>query len=179
MGEYHERPDSGEYAPLYAGYVARVPAGDIVGILRRQVGETRALFEELGEERGDHAYAPGKWTIKEVVGHLADSERLLSCRALRFARGDETELPGFDEKAYAPAGRFGRRSLRSLLDELEAVRAATVALFDGLPEEAWLRRGVANRNPVTVRALAWIIAGHELHHREILKTRYLAGAPAG
>lgn len=177
MGEYRNRPEAGEYGPFYAGYVARVPAGDIVSVLQRQIGETRALLEEVGEGRAGYAYAPGKWTVKEVVGHLADAERVSSYRALRFARGDKIELPGFDENAYVPAGGFARRSLRSLLEELEAVRAATVALFHGLPEEAWLRRGVANRNAVTVRALAWIIAGHELHHREVLETRYLAEGP--
>jgi hypothetical protein len=176
MSGYEERPRPDEYAGFYAGYVARVPPGDIVSTLRDQIGQTRALLYALTEERAAYAYAPSKWTIKEVVGHLTDVERLLSYRALRFARGDQTPVPGFDENTYVPAGRFGDRPLASLLSELEAARGSTVAMFEGLPAAAWVRRGVANGQSGSVRALAWIIAGHELHHRTLLEERYLAVA---
>ncbi len=169
-----KRPGADEYAPFYAGYVARVPEGDIVAVLGAQLGVTRVLLEHVPEERALYAYAPGKWTVKQVVGHLSDTERMLSARALRFARGDSTPVPGFDENAYADEAGSNERSLASLLDDLEATRQATVALLAGLPDHAWIRRGVANGKEVSVRALACIIAGHELHHREILKTRYLA-----
>jgi hypothetical protein len=165
-------PAAEEYAPFYAGYVARVPPGDVVARLRRQGAETAALFRPLDPERARHRYAPGKWSIIEILGHLSDAERIMAYRALRVARGDETPLAGFDENAYVPTGEFERRPLGDVLAEYEAVRAATVALFAGLPETAWSRWGVANGHPVTVRALGHIIAGHELHHVETLRTRY-------
>ncbi|HSH44504.1 MAG TPA: DinB family protein [Longimicrobiales bacterium] len=170
-----ERPADGEYAAFYAPYVERVPDGDVVETLVRGGDEMRRLLGGLAETQAEHAYAPGKWTIKQVVGHVADSERVFAYRALRIARGDETPLPGFDEKTYAPAGEFGARSLSDLLDEFSAVRAATVALLRGFPPAAWSRRGTASGQPVTVRGLAWITAGHALHHRAILKERYGVG----
>jgi hypothetical protein len=165
-------PGPDEYAPFYRDYVARVPAGDIVAVLGEQIGETLRVLGGLTEAAANRAYAPGKWTIKEVVGHVIDAERVFSTRALRFARGDRTELPGFDQDPYVLAGGFAARSIRDLADELAAVRRATVLLFRGLPEEAWGRRGVASGQEVSVRALAYIIAGHELHHRSILRERY-------
>jgi hypothetical protein len=174
---YDLKPGPDEYAPFYAGYVAHVPAGDIVAVLRTQLEDTIALVRGLGEDQALHAYAPGKWSIKTVIGHIADSERVLACRALRFAREDATPLPGFDENAYAGSARADRRPLVSLIAELAAVRAATVALFDNLPEDCWTRAGQANSYHVTVRAMAWIIAGHELHHRGVLEERYLSTFP--
>jgi hypothetical protein len=168
-----ERPQPGEYAPYYARYIERVPPGDILTILRDQLEDTRELLRRVPGSRADHAYAPGKWTIKEVVGHIADAERVFAYRALRIARGDTTPLPGFDENAYVPAGRFGDRPLGQLAEELAAVRTATVALLNGLPAGAWERTGTASDTTVSVRALAAIIAGHELHHRAILEERYL------
>jgi uncharacterized protein (DUF1330 family) len=178
FGDHEGRPGPDEYGAFYAAYVADVPAGGIVALLARQVEDTCRLLEGLPDSRAEHAYAPGKWTIKEVVGHLVDSERVFSYRALRFARGDGAELPGFDEKHYVPAGEFGDRSLASLLDELRTVRRSTVALLGNLPSGAWLRKGIASGHPVSVRAIACIIAGHELHHRRILEERYLVDAPA-
>lgn len=172
---YERRPDPDEYHPDYAGYVERVPGGDIIAILAIQIEDTVALLRELSDEQALHAYAPGKWTIKEVIGHVTDAERVFAYRALRFARGDATPLPGFDEKSYAPAGRFVERPLASLTAELVTVRRATVALLAGLPDEAWTRAGPANHAIASVRALAWIMAGHELHHREVLSRRYLQG----
>jgi hypothetical protein len=175
----HERPGPAEYAPFYAGYVGLVPSGDIVATLAAQLDATAALLRDLSPRQAGYAYAPGKWSIAQVVGHLADSERILACRALRFARGDATPLPGFDENAYVPYARFEDRPLPGLIAELAAVRGATSALFAGLPPASWTSGGVANDAHVTVRALAWIIAGHELHHRQVLATRYLtAVAPA-
>ncbi len=179
MADYEGRPGANEHSPYYGRYIARVPAGGLVSLLERQMQETRGLLEPLSDAQADHAYAPGKWTIKEVIGHLADSERIFSYRALRFGRGDATELAGFDQDPYVPAGAFGARMLVSLVEELTAVRQATVRLLAGLPAEAWLRRGVASGHVVSVRALACIIAGHELHHRSILETRYLARSLAG
>lgn len=174
---YDQRPGDDEYDAYYAKYVALVPEGDIVAILATQLEDTLAVVRNLTDEQARGAYAPGKWSIKEVIGHLADSERIFASRALRFGRGDATPLPGFDENSYVPAGRFNDRPLPSLVAELAAARGATVALFAGLPAEAWTRSGRANGVPVSVRGLAWIAAGHELHHRGILSSRYLA-APA-
>ena len=172
MADNVGRPAPDEYAPFYGRYIDLVPAGDIVEILTRQVDETVALLEGLSDAAAEHRYAPGKWSIKEVVGHVTDGERVFAYRTLRFGRGDAIALPGFDENQYVPAGRFDDRSLRSLLDELVAVRRATVALLGGLPAEAWLRRGEASGADVTVRALAYKTAGHELHHRALLEERY-------
>jgi uncharacterized damage-inducible protein DinB len=175
---YDQRPREQEYAPYYSSYIDLVPEGDIVAILATQLHDTFALVRELSDEQAQYAYAPGKWSIKQVIGHVADAERIFACRALRFARGDMTPLASFDENAYAAAGDFGNRRLASLLAELAAVRGATVALLAGLPAEAWVHSGVASGYPASVRALAWTTAGHELHHREILASRYLSRAAA-
>lgn len=171
---YDKRPDPGEYNAYYDRYIALVPAGDIIALLSVQIDDTLALLRDLTEEQALHAYAPGKWTIKEVLGHIMDAERVFMHRALRFARGDHTPLPGFDENAYTPAGGFNTRPLASLIAEFTAVRRATVAFLAGVSGEAWQRSGTASGTPVSVRALAWIAAGHELHHRLILAQRYLA-----
>jgi len=168
------RPAPTDYAPYYAGYVARVPAGDLVGILAGQIEDSIALLSTTDAlRRAEYRYAPGKWSLKQVVGHLADVERVLSYRLLRFARSDATPLPGFDETDYANAAASDARRLPDLAAELGAARTATLALLRGLPENAWDRRGRANDVDFTVLALACIIAGHELHHRAIIETRYL------
>ncbi|MEX1182791.1 MAG: DinB family protein [Gemmatimonadota bacterium] len=172
---YDSRPAAGEFAGFYQKYVDLVPDGDIIAILATQLDDTSALLRELTDQQSLYAYAPGKWSVKQVVGHLTDSERIFACRALRFARGDQTPLPGFDEVPYAAAGEFDQRPLASLLAELSGGRRSTLALLAGLPADAWTRGGSANGQHVTVRALAWITAGHELHHREILASRYLEG----
>jgi hypothetical protein len=167
------RPDASEYASNYAGYVSKVPNGNLIEILEDQRQETQDLLAGLTGGRAMHRYAPGKWSIKEVVGHVMDAERVFSYRALRFARGDQTPLPGFDENVYAPAGQFDLRPLPDLAAELSAVRLASIALFAGLDAEAFARRGMASNQDVSVRALAYIIAGHERHHVGILRERYL------
>ena len=167
------RPAAGEYAPYYEKYIALVPDGDLVSLLAEQMGDTLALLESVSAERSLHRYAPDKWSIRDLVQHVADSERIFAYRALRIARGDASPLAGFDENRYAAAARADERDWLALIAELEAVRTATVALFRGLGAEALARRGSANNVEVTARALAWIIAGHERHHVGILRERYL------
>ena len=167
------RPEKSEY-PIYCeGYVSRVPDGDIVGTLGKQLDETLALIHSIPEARGDFRYAEGKWSIKELIGHVIDSERVFAYRALRFGRGDQTPLSGFEQDDFVRGADFNKRSLNDLADEYEHVRRSTMSLFGNLDENAWNRRGSANNNEVTVRGLAFIVAGHERHHVEILKTRYL------
>ena len=167
------RPARDEYAPFYHTYVGAVPDGDLLGMLDESLQETLGLLGGIGEGGGGRRYAEGKWSVREVVGHMADTERVMAYRALRIARGDRTPLPGFDENAFVAAAGFDRRTLADLSDELAAVRAATLHLFRPLDEEALARRGTASGSEVTVRALAWIVAGHEMHHRRILRERYL------
>jgi hypothetical protein len=170
------RPQPGEYAPYAQEDVARVAGDDAAAALAAQLPETLALLAPVDERRaGRFRYAPRKWTIKQVVGHLSDDERIFGYRMLCVARGDSRVLRGFDEKAYMRRAGFNDRTLAALCDELAAVRAATVAFLRGLPEDAWARGGTVNGYPATVRGLAFHVAGHELHHREILRSRYLAG----
>lgn len=169
------RPAPAEHIPYFGKYIALVPGDDALPGLAGQLADTLALLAPLDDARALHRYAAGKWSVKEVIGHVADCERVFAYRALHFAREDATPLPGFDENAWAPAGRFDARPLAELLDELRAVRAATVALFRSLDARALGRTGVANGNPITPRALAWIACGHELHHRGILRERYGVG----
>jgi hypothetical protein len=162
-----------EYAPYYAPYIARVPAGDIVETLTRQQAGMVKLIASLAAEQAVFRYAPDKWMTKEVLGHVIDAERIFAYRALRVGRNDKTPLPGFEENDYVTFGNFENREVVDLANDFEHVRTATLDLFRQFTEEAWLRIGVANAFDVSVRALAWIIAGHELHHKEILTTRYL------
>ncbi len=167
------KPSPEEFAPFYAGYVARVPDGDIVATLDSQIGETSTFLRSLPESVGDHRYAPGKWSIREVIGHMADVERVFAYRALRFSRADETPVEGFDENSYVASASFNRRSLDDLTGEFEHLRKASVHLLGNLDESAMTKRGVANGLEISVRALAFILAGHERHHIEILRSRYL------
>ncbi len=167
------RPSSSEYPPYTEGYISRVPDGDIVVTLGEQLDDTLALIRGIPEARGDFRYAEGKWSIKEVIGHVIDGERVFAYRALRFARGDETPLSGFEQDDYVRGGAFDKRSLNDLANEYEHVRRSSISLFSNLDDEAWSRRGSANNNESTVRALAFIVAGHERHHVEILRARYL------
>jgi len=169
------RPAPDEFFEYYSKYIDLVPGDDARPALRDQIEDTVRLLAPLDESKALHRYAPGKWSVKEVVGHLSDSERVFAYRALRMGRGDATPLPGFDEKTYVPAGRFDSRPLADIVQEFESVRAASLALFRGLDDQALLRRGTANGNTVSVRALAWILAGHELHHRGLLVERYGVG----
>lgn len=169
------RPTVGEYLPYYDRYISLVPEGDVVALLADQIGGTLGLLRSIPAERTLHRYAPGKWSIRDVVQHMADTERVMSYRALTVARGDQTALPGFEENDWARVAGADRREWADIVAELEAVRAATLALFRGLDAEATERRGSANGATVSVRALAFIIAGHERHHLSILRERYLQG----
>jgi hypothetical protein len=169
------RPAADEHAPYYSRYIAQVPDGDVIDILESQLAEMLRLLSPLGEARALQRYAPGKWSVKEVVGHITDAERVFAYRALRIARGDQTPLASFDQGAYVSAGRFDARPFASLLDEFFDVRRATLSLLCGLDEEAATRRGVAAGNPVSVRAVAYTIAGHAAHHVAILRERYAVG----
>lgn len=168
------RPGPDEYAPYYGKYVSLIPEDDIVAALEKQPPELMALLSTRKEADGDFRYAPGKWSVKEVLGHVIDTERVFSYRALRIARNDQTPMEGFEQDDYVKYGPFGQCSLPGLVEEFKSVRLATLSLFRGLDEAAWVRRGVANKNGVSVRAIAYIIAGHELHHRNILKEKYFA-----
>ncbi|MBI3567524.1 MAG: DinB family protein [Gemmatimonadetes bacterium] len=167
------RPHDDEYAPFYAGYVGLVPAGDVRHHLRAQLQETLATLTGVTDAVANKAYGPGKWTLKEVVGHMSDAERVFAYRLLRIARADATPLSAFDENAWVPASGAGDRSLDNLLLEFVAVRFATSALLDSLSPDAWVRRGTASGKSISVRALAYIAAGHERHHVRILRERYL------
>lgn len=167
------RPQPNEHSPYYATYIARVPDGDVVDTLARSADGVLPLLRALPESEGGRRYAEGKWSIREVMGHLIDTERVFTYRALRFARADETELPGFDENAFVRASSFDARSLASLCHEFETVRAASVTFFGSCTPDEWVRAGTANRARMSVRAYAWVTAGHELHHVDVLKARYL------
>ncbi|MGA9814974.1 MAG: DinB family protein, partial [Terriglobales bacterium] len=162
------RPESNEYAPYYGKYISLVPDGDILLTLEQQMSDTRALLAPR-EADANFRYAPGKWSVKEALGHVIDTERVFSYRALRIARNDKTPLAGFEQDDYVKYGPFAQASLAALLEEFTSVRRASVSLFRGLDEAAWIRRGTASNNEVTVRALAYMIAGHELHHRGIFQ----------
>ena len=167
-----ERPKADEHSPYYSRYIDRVPEGNLIGLLESQFTETLAMLRRVPRDREDYAYADGKWTVKEVVGHIADAERVFAYRALRFARNDPTALASFDENAWVANADFGRRSLGDLVDEFNAVRQCTLRLARGLNAEEFARRGVASGHPVTVRALFYIIAGHERHHVGLFRERY-------
>lgn len=171
------RPTSGDYAPYAEQYILLVAGDDILATLAAQHKQTATLFSGKSERDGNFRYAPGKWSVKEVVGHIADTERIFAYRAMRIARGDQTPLEGFEQDDYVRGARFGARKLADIVEEYADVRQASLALFRSLDEEAWLRRGVASGNPVTVLALAYLIAGHELHHRKILDERYFPAIP--
>jgi hypothetical protein len=165
------KPQPEEHADYYAKYIKLV-GDDALAALRAQSASTPRLLSGLSEAQAMHRYAPGKWSVKEVVGHLLDAERVFGYRALRIARADMTPMPGFDENAWVPTGHFDRRPMPELVSDYQTVRAATVALFASLDDEALTRVGTANDLPFSVRALAHIIAGHEVHHVGILRERY-------
>jgi DinB superfamily len=167
------RPLPGEFAPYHDTYISLVAGNDIVASLDEQRRHTLLLLSGRPESDGDLRYAPGKWTLKEVLGHLNDTERIMSYRALRIARGDGTPLPGFEQDDYVRDGPFAGNSLPDLIEDYIAVRRATLTLFRNLEEKDWTRHGTVNGNKLTVRALAYIIAGHELHHRRLLEEKYL------
>jgi hypothetical protein len=168
-------PQPSEAAPYYFKYIDRVPSGDIVGQLEAQLGDTLALFSGVSEEKSLYRYAPEKWSIRQVVNHVVDTERVFLARAFWFARGFDTTLPSFDEKTCAQAARADELSWAGHIEDFRAVRMSGLTFFRNLPAEAWTRSGIASDNPFTVRALAYVIAGHTTHHTTILRERYLGG----
>lgn len=169
-----DKPAAGEFAPYAAMYIDLLPDdGRVLEHLKSNFEKVRRLVSSLPEDKLTWRYAPGKWSIKEILVHVVDDERIYAYRALRFARGDRKELPGFEQDDYARTSDADERPLASILAEYRAVREATVAVFDGLPDEAFGRSGVADGNPMSVRAAAYHIAGHELHHLKIIRERYL------
>jgi uncharacterized damage-inducible protein DinB len=169
------RPQSGEYAPYYERYISLIEDNDILATLDRQRREMVLLLSGLSEEQGDFRYAPEKWSAKQVLGHVCDTERVFAYRALRISRGDATPMEGFEQDDYVKNGPFARHAIAEVIEDYIAVRRATISLLRSLEEAAWSRRGVANKNEVTVRALAYTIAGHEAHHRRILEEKYFEG----
>jgi hypothetical protein len=167
------RPQPGESAPYYDRYISLVPGSDVLAALDEQRRQTLLLLSGRPETDGDLRYAPDKWSLREVLGHLNDTERIMSYRALRISRGDKTPIEGYEQDDYVRNSPLARRPFPELIEDYIAVRRATFTLFRNLDEGAWSRRGVANKNEVTVRALAYIIAGHELHHRRIIEEKYL------
>ncbi|MGE0454636.1 MAG: DinB family protein [Vicinamibacteria bacterium] len=168
------RPESSEYASYYGGYVDRVPEADVLAALERQPDELRSLCARFAGERERFRYAPGKWSVREVFGHLADSERVFGYRAFCFARAERAPLPSFDENEYAAASGADQRPLAEIVEELALLRAANLAFLRRLDAAGWDRVGTASQNPISVRALAYVMAGHPRHHAAVLQERYLA-----
>lgn len=168
-----QRPPSDEYTSYHGTYISKVPDGDVREILRRQLHELTATLTGVSDGQASASYGPGKWTLKEMLLHVIDAERVFAYRLLRVARGDATPLPGFEQDEWVPHSGANNRSLANLMVEFTAVRAATLALMETLDDAAWARRGTASGHPTSARALAYIIAGHDRHHQTILRERYL------
>lgn len=166
-------PDRSEAAPYYFTYIDKVPEGDVNEVLRRQLPDTVAFLRGISEERSLHRYGPDKWSIRQVLNHVSDSERLFVSRAFWFARGFEAPLPSFDQDLAAVVAAADERRWSSHIEEFRTVREATLTFFESLPDDAWSRHGIASDNPFTVHALAFIVAGHLEHHLRILRERYL------
>jgi uncharacterized damage-inducible protein DinB len=167
-------PETGHYNPYYETYIGKIKGQDPMQLLGRLVLDFKALLSEVPDDKEEFRYAPGKWSVKEVVGHMIDTERIMCMRALCIARGEKQSLPGFDENEYVKAANFDKRTLYDLSHEFGFVRESTIAFFKSLSDEELDRQGIANNNTVTPRALLYIIAGHHLHHAAVLKERYLS-----
>jgi hypothetical protein len=168
------RPEKAEYAEYYERYVSLIEENDIVAVLENQQSEMLEVFQQIPEERSLYAYAEGKWSIRELIGHLTDGERIFAYRALRISRGDKTPIEGFEQDGYIENSNFKNTPLSELTGELLLVRKANLIFFKNLSSEAWVRTGTASGNPVSVFALAYIMAGHVRHHMQILNERYLS-----
>ena len=167
------RPDTNEFAPYYGKYIGLVPDGSIVPFLKNQMATTLDYLRSIPSEKWTYAYEPGKWTLAESWIHVIDTERIFAYRALRIGRGDKTALPGFDQDEYVPNSDANNRTAASIIAEFEAVRAATLSFFEHCTDQMWTEIGQASNNPVSTRALAFIIAGHVEHHIKITNERYL------
>lgn len=167
------RPQAGEHAPYFSRYIDLVPEEDVIGAIEAQGRELTALLSPLGEEKAAFRYAPEKWSVKQVLGHVTDAERIFDYRLLSIARGETKPLPGFDENDYMRGANFDQRSFADLLDDFDATRRSTITLLRGLSDDAWTRAGTANENNTSVRAIAYMVAGHARHHLGVLRSRYL------
>ncbi len=172
------RPQPSEHSPYHLNYISLVPDDDILQTLDAQRRDMILYLSARSEDEGNFRYAPGKWSAKEVVGHICDAERIFAYRALRIARGDQTPLPGWEQDDYIRAAAFAEQPFANMIEDYIAVRRASVSLFRNLDEQAWSRTGTANRSTVSVRAIAWIIAGHELHHKKLLQAKYFIASAA-
>jgi DinB superfamily len=170
-----KRPEKSEYAEFYETYISLVEEFDIVSVMQKQLEEVNDLFSDITDEKGVHTYQEGKWTIKELLGHLIDGERIFAYRAFRFSRADKTQLPGFDQNPYIENANYNLVKIADLLAEFSLLRQSNIFFFRNLSEEMWSRTGIASDNPISVRALAFVMVGHVRHHIKILKERYLAG----
>ena len=168
------RPQPAEYDPYYQKYVSLVPEEDIIPALESQIDELSGLFEDVPEEKGTFAYADGKWTVKEVLSHLIDGERMFAYRVFRIARGDRTPIEGFEQDGYIENSHANRRPIAELIEEFTLLREANLIFFQNLEDDDWKRVGIANNVEISVRSLAWIMAGHIRHHTTILQDRYFA-----
>jgi hypothetical protein len=167
------RPQPGEYAPYYQKYIDQVPEGDLINLLTTAQSDTIAFLQNMPPDKWDYRYAENKWSVRELLLHLIDAERIFAYRALRIARNDQTPLPGFDENTYVPASNAVNRSWHSLIAEYAAVRKATIELFRHFTPEMWQHTGTASNAPIAALALGFITYGHEKHHLHVLKTKYL------
>ncbi|MFB5265830.1 DinB family protein [Paenibacillus enshidis] len=167
--------NANESRPFFTNYINQVPEGNIIEILAAQIEETLSILQPLNEEQANFKYASGKWSIKEVVGHITDNERVWTYRLLRIARGDNLVYPGYEQNQFVKEAQFDHVPFKDLLEEFESLRKSTVFMLKGLPAEAWQRQGVLNQDPLTAKQAAYVIAGHEIHHQTILKERYLPG----
>ena len=168
------RPEPTEFAEYYRGYIGKVPGADVVAFLEQQLDDITKLIARIDEAKGNFRYEAGKWSVKELIGHVVDTERVFAYRALVFARNDRTELPGFDQDPWAQHANYVDLKIADVAAQFKSVRQATIDLFKYMDASAWSRQGIANRNPMSARAAAFIIAGHAAHHVEILKARYLS-----
>ncbi len=167
------RPATTEYLPYYSRYIDLVTGDDVIATLKSQLRETIAFLNCISNEESMTRYAPDKWSVREVLGHMIDTERIFAYRALRIGRGDKTPLAGYEQDDYVRGGNFDKVRWSILMEEFDLVRRSNIAMFSGFTEEAWMRTGTANNATVSARALAWIIAGHELHHRNVIEDKYL------
>ena len=168
-----KHPQKDEYAAYYHTYVDKVPNGDIIKILKRQSDQIKKLLKNVSKKRALFRYSSGKWSVREIIGHMIDTERVFAYRALRFARNDQNDLPGFDENEYVRQSNYNDIKLKELVDEFCALRKSNAMMFKNFSDEITLRKGRANSNSFTVRAMAYIMAGHVNHHLGIIKERYL------
>jgi uncharacterized damage-inducible protein DinB len=166
------RPSEKDFAPYYKGYVEQIKGDDILDVLEDQLNVTIKFFNSIPEEKGNYAYAEGKWSVKEVLGHVVDTERVFAYRALCIARGEKQQLPGFEQDDFVREAGFNKRTLKDLSDEFTFLRKSNLVLFKSFSENELNRRGIASKNEVTVRAILFIIAGHGTHHIKVLREKY-------